>query len=458
MIAAAEDHATKSTPRSVADWLELDKKYRIQGRYDISQVLVRGKGVRVWDADGKAYIDFESGQVCASTGHCHPAYTKAIVEQASTLVQTGSGYTSPARVLLAQKLAEIMPGRLSRSYFACTGSEATEAALRLAKIYTGRTGIVALVRGYHGMTHASLSVTGLGGKFKSVPGSGLPDIIYIPTPDTYRSPFKDDHDCMASFRQGLEIINWTSNGSPAAIILEVVMSVGGMIIPSKQYVQAVRKWCDQTGTLMIVDEAQSGVGRTGKWFAIEHFGVVPDIITTSKSLGGGVPLSAVTTTPEIADRVAERGYHQSSSHTDDPFLAAAALANIEILERDSLVQNADHMGRYLKDKFEELKAQHDIIGDVRGLGMMIGVEIVVDKASKTPSPEHAAAISQHCRDHGLLLGHRRTGAVSGNVIRILPPLVLGRCEADQSLSIFSDALVHAQATVQPRKHSGTAWM
>lgn len=358
----------KQTPQTAAEWLELDKKYRIKGRYDISQVLVKGEGIRVWDADGKMYIDFESGQVCASTGHCHPAYTKAVVDQASKLVQTGSGYTDPPRILLAQKLAEIMPGDLSRSYFACTGSEATEAAIRLAKIYTGRTEIVALMRGYHGMTHASLSVTGLGGKFKSVPGSGLPDIAYIPAPYAYRSPFKDDEDNMASFRYGLEVINWTTTGKPAAIIMEVVMSVGGMIIPSKEYVQAIREWCDQTGALMIIDEAQSGVGRTGKWFAIEHFGVVPDIITTSKSLGGGVPLCGVTTTPKIADRVAELGYHQSSSHTDDPFLAAAGLANIEILESEGLVKNADVMGRYLRDAFEKMKPDFDILGDIRGLG------------------------------------------------------------------------------------------
>ncbi|CAG7994299.1 unnamed protein product [Penicillium olsonii] len=301
-------------PQTVQGWLELDKKYRIKGRYDISQVLVKGEGVRVWDADGKSYIDFESGQVCASTGHCHPAYTKAIVDQAGKLVQTGSGYTDPPRILLAQKVAQIMPGDLSRSYFACTGSEATEAAIRLAKIYTGRTEVVALTRGYHGMTHASLAATGLGGKFKSIPGSGLPGFIHIPTPYAYRSPYKDDHDDMAAFREGIEAINWTTTGKPAAIILEVVMSVAGMIIPSKKYVQAIREWCTQTGALMIIDEAQSGVGRTGKWFAIEHFDVIPDIITTSKSLGGGVPLCGVTTTSEIADRVAELGYHQSSSH------------------------------------------------------------------------------------------------------------------------------------------------
>lgn len=411
--------------------------------------------MRVWDADGKEYLDFESGQVCVSTGHCHPAYTQAIIDQARTLVQTGSGYTNPARVKLARKLAEIMPGDLECSYFACTGSEATEVALRLAKLYTGRSEIVSLVRGYHSMTHGSLSVSGLGGKFKGVPGSGLPGTIFIPAPYAYRSATGDD---MEFFRQGLEIINWTSTGAPAAIILEVVMSVGGMIVPSRAYVQAVRQWCDETGALMIVDEAQSGIGRTGKWFAIEHFGVVPDIITTSKSLGGGVPLSGVTTTRRIAERVAKLGFHQSSSHTDDPFLAAVGLANIEIIEREGLVDNAAREGAYLKRRLEELKDTYEIVGDVRGLGLMLGIEIVTDKASKTPPSRHATAISQYCRDNGLLLGHRPTGAVSGNVIRILPPLVLTREESDQALAILEAAIQYALASVEVADEQGTGWM
>lgn len=451
-----------TAPGTVAEWLELDKKYRIRGRYDISQVLVRGEGVRVWDADDKEYLDFESGQVCASTGHCHPEYTKEIISQATTLIQTGSGYTNPPRILLAQKLANIMPGDLSRSYFACTGSEATEAALRLAKIYTGRTEIVALTRGYHGMTHASLAATGLGGKFKSIPGSGLAGFVHIPAPYAYRSPFKDDENDMAAFNQGIEAINWTTTGKPAAVILEVVMSVAGMIIPSKQYVQAMREWCTQNGTLMIVDEAQSGVGRTGKWFATEHFGVVPDIITTSKSLGGGVPLCGVSTTPEIADVVAERGYHQSSSHTDDPFLAAVGLANIQILEREKLVENAGLIGHYLKEQFQLMQRAHPILGDVRGLGLMIGLEIVLDRASRVPSPLHASAISEYCRNHGLLLGHRPSGAVSGNVIRILPPLILAKTDASQALDIMEKAFVFAEASVVVEKDSqkrmATAWI
>jgi 4-aminobutyrate aminotransferase-like enzyme len=445
-------------PSDVAGWLAADRRYRIRGRYDVSQVLVRGEGVSVWDADGKEYLDFESGQVCASTGHCHPAYTQAIIDQARTLVQTGSGYTSPARIMLAKKLAEIMPGDLECSYFACTGSEATEVALRLAKLYTGRSEIVSLVRGYHGMTHGSLSVTGLGGKFKSIPGTGLPGQIFIPAPYAYRSPFGEDRGDMPIWQQSLDIIDWTSTGAPAAVILEVVLSVGGMIVPSKEYVQAVRNWCDETGTLMIVDESQSGVGRTGKWFAVEHFDVVPDIITTSKSLGGGVPICGVTTTPEIATRAAELGFHQSSSHTDDPFLCAVALANIEIVEREGLVENVAEEGAYLKSRLQEFQREYEIVGDVRGLGLMLGVEVVTDEQSKTASPLHATAISQYCRDNGMLLGHRPTGAVSGNVLRILPPFVIRREEADRGLAIMEAGIQHAETSAGTESVAGTGWM
>jgi 2,2-dialkylglycine decarboxylase (pyruvate) len=184
----------------------------------------------------------------------------------------------------------------------------------------------------------------------------------------------------------------------------------------------------------------------------------PTIITTSKSLGGGIPLSAVTTTPEIAERVAELGFHQSSSHTDDPFLAAVGLAHIEILEREGLVENAAVEGAYIKGRLEQLKERYDIVGDVRGIGMMLGVEVVTDKASKTASALHASAISQYCRDYGMLLDHRPTGAVSGNVLRILPPLILRREDSDRAVAILDAAIQHAQATVTDAQAHGTGWM
>jgi 4-aminobutyrate aminotransferase-like enzyme len=209
---------------------------------------------------------------------------------------------------------------------------------------------------------------------------------------------------------------------------------------------------------MIIDEAQSGIGRTGRWFAIEHFDVVPDIITTSKSLGGGIPLCGVTTTRAIADRAAELGFHQSSSHTDDPFLCGVGLANLNIIESEGLVENCAAQGEYLKQRFEASRDEHEIVGDVRGLGLMLGIEIVTDKASKTASPLHATAISSFCRDNGLLLGHRPTGAVSGNVLRILPPFILTREEADKGLDILQAAIEHAEQTVGTEKAIGTGWM
>lgn len=440
-------------PTSNADWIALDLQYRIQHRYTAPIVLVRGQGVRLWDAEGQEYLDFESGQVCVSAGHSHPKLIAAVTEQARTLMQTGSGYTDIPQILLAKKLAEITPGRLQKCYFAATGSEANEAALRIARLYTGRTEVAALIRGYHGMTHGSLAVTGFGGFFRNVPGSGLPGVAFLPTPYSYRCPYKGcDGVCnLTCFQQAEEILDWTTSGRPAAVIIEVILSAGGMITPSRAYVQAIRELCDRRGALMIVDEAQTGIGRTGRWFAVEHFGVVPDIITMSKSLGGGIPLSGLITTAEIADTVSERGYYQSSSHTGDPFLAAVGLANIRIIEEEGLLQNAAEQGAYLKARLEDLRDRYEIVGDVRGIGLMLGIEIVADKATRAPSGLLATAVSQYALEHGLLLGHRPSGAVSGNNIRLLPPLVVTRSEIDQALDILESAVQHAMASREARR-------
>jgi 4-aminobutyrate aminotransferase-like enzyme len=440
-------------PRSNADWLALDRQYRIDHRYTAPIVLERGHGVRIWDVEGREYLDFESGQVCVSTGHCHAKLVDALAEQARTLMQTGSGYTDVPQILLAKKLAEITPGRLQKCYFAATGSEANEAALRIARLYTGRTEVAALMRGYHGMTHGSLSVTGFGGFLRNVPGSGVPGVAFLPTPYAYRCPYKGcDGACnLTCVQQAAEVLDWTTSGRPAAIILEVILSAGGMIVPSVAYLQAIRRLCDERGALMIVDEAQTGIGRTGRWFGVEHFGVVPDIITMSKSLGGGVPLSAVITTAEIADTVSARGYYQSSSHTGDPLLAAVGLANIRIIEEEGLLENAAAQGAYLKARLEDLRDRYEIVGDVRGIGLMLGIEIVADKTTRARAGDLATAISQYALEHGLLLGHRPSGAVSGNIIRILPPLTITRAEIDAALAILERAVQHAMATRGPAR-------
>lgn len=432
--------------RSNEEWLELDRRFRMEHRYTSGAVLVKGAGSYVWDANGKRYLDFEAGQVCNLLGHCNPKLTAAITEQASTLLQTGSAFTDPPQILLAMKLAELMPGDLSRSYFACTGAESNEAALAIARTHTGRSEIATLTRGYHGMTHATRAVTGFGGTFRNVPGVGLAGTSFLPSPDASTCAFAGcGSECnLSCIRQAEELLDATTSGRPAAIILEVIQSAGGMVVPSREYVQEIRRICDERGALMIVDEAQTGIGRTGRWFGVEHFDVVPDIITTSKGIGGGVPLSAVTTTPEIADSVSKSGFVYSSTHTGDPLLAAAGLATIGIIEADGLVANAERRGAYLKDRLTSLMLEHEIVTDVRGIGLMVGLAIGARGELALPAPRLASIVSQYCFDQGLLLGHRPTGVSGGNVIRFIPPLTVTDSEIDEALAILADGLQLAE--------------
>ncbi|MBI3967639.1 MAG: aspartate aminotransferase family protein [Chloroflexi bacterium] len=419
-------------------WLQLDQEYRLQTRYTAPTVLDRGEGVRLWDVEGNEWIDFESGQVCVSTGHCHPRLVEAIAEQSRRLMQTGSCFTDVPQILLAKKLAELTPGALKKSFFACTGNESNEVALRMAKTVTGRHEVAALLKGYHGMSAGAWSLTGFGGYYREHYGPGLPGIVHLPPPYEYRCPFADCRGgCQLKCAKYAEFqLDNSTSGRPAAIFVEVVMSAGGMIVLPPQYLRELRRICDERGALLIVDEAQTGIGRSGRWFGCDHYDVQPDVMLMSKSLGGGVPLSAVTVTSEVATSLEMKGYYQSSSHTGDPLLCAAGLANIEIIETERLVENAAAMGRYLVDGFAAIQRRYPILGDVRGLGLLIGVEVVEEGGERAPSPRRAGIISSYCRDNGLFVGHHARGVVGGNVIRILPPLTLTRAEADAALAIF----------------------
>lgn len=431
-------------PSTNEEWLALAREYRIDARYTAPMVLARGDGVRVYDAEGREYLDFESGQVCVSAGHCHPRLVAAVREQAGQLMQTGSLFTSITEILLAKRLGEIVQRPLKKSFFLSTGSESVEAALRLAKQYTGRFEVAALMRSYHGTTMGSWAVTGVGGSWREGYGPGAGGVTFFPPPHPYRCLFcQDSGACdLRCAKYAEELLDRTTSGRPAAIILELVMSAGGMIVLPVDYVREIRRICDERGALLIVDEAQTGIGRSGKWFAYEHFGIVPDIITMSKSLGGGVPLSAVTTSAEIADAAVQHGYRQSSSHSGDPLLAAVGLANIELIAEEGLVENAARIGAYLKDALQQFQRSYEIVGDVRGLGLLLGVEIVEDKASRAPSGRLASAIGLRCRERGLHLGNRPGSATAGSMLRVLPPLVLTRAEADSALAILEEAIDH----------------
>lgn len=429
-------------------WIERDRASRIQSRYTFPEVLERGSGTVVYDTEGRQYLDFVSGQVCAVAGHAHPKYADAIAKQAHTLVQRGSAFTDTCQIQLAEKVAQMCPGDLNKSYFACTGSESNEAALRMAKLLTGRFEVAAVVRGYHGLTAGSFGITGLGGVFREGYGPMQPGAAFLPAPYVYRCPFKgcdqDGDTCaMTCLDHGLDTLRRTTSGRPAAVFVEVIQSAGGVIVMPKEWLQEVRRLCDEWGALLVVDEAQTGFGRTGKMFAFEHYDdVVPDILTISKSLGGGVPVSGVVVRDGLAAELEAKGYYQSSSHTGDPLLSAAALANLTIIEEEGLVENARLIGDLLHAGLDRLAKEHDIVGDVRGLGLFLGLEIVESTQSRTAASDLAVKVSASCQRDGLLIGHV-PGAVSENIIRILPPLTTTAAEAEQALEILDHALAEA---------------
>jgi len=311
----------------------------------------------------------------------------------------------------------------------------------MARFHTGRDEVVALVGSYHGMTYGSWSVSGTASAMRKGYGAGMPGVTFLPTPNPYRCLFcREKGACdLSCLEYSEDLLDKTTSGEPAAIILEPVMSVGGVIVPSIEYMQGIRRICTERGALMILDEAQTGFGRTGKWFACEHFDVVPDILTVSKALGGSIPLSATVVRKPIASEMEANGYFQISSHLGDPFLCGVGLANIGIIEREGLVANAARMGAYFKAGLEDLQVRHEIVGDVRGLGLLLGIEIVKSEETREPAPELLREITSLCLERGLIL----FGGRSGSVTRVAPPLVITTDAIDRSLAILEGAIIAA---------------
>jgi 4-aminobutyrate aminotransferase-like enzyme len=434
-------------PRSNADWLALDHEFVLQTRYTSPYVLERGRGSLLWDADGQEFLDFHSGQVCANTGHCHPELVAAIAAQLDTLVQTGSMFSNPPQILLAKKLAEITPEPLQKSFFACSGSEAIEMALRAAKFFAGRSEIMGVLRSYHGMTMGAFTTSSVPGLTRQGYGYAVANVHHMPPPYCYRCDFNQTYPGCARecLRYGIKVAELI--GAPAGIVVELVVSGGGVYVPPVEWVQELHAWCRERGILFIADECQTGIGRTGKWFAFEHFGVVPDIVVTSKGLGGGVPLSGILVTRDVARELEQKHYVQTSSHSGDPLLCAAGLANIELIERHNLLGNVETMGRRLKDGLQQLVKRYDIVGDTRGLGLLQGLEIVTDKESRTAFGSGAAAIVEYVTNAGLFVGAPMT---KQNIIRLLPPFVVTAAEIDRALDIL-DRAIHSLAATMPNR-------
>jgi 4-aminobutyrate aminotransferase-like enzyme len=399
------------------------------------EVLVEGRGCTVRDADGKELLDLASGMFCCVLGHNHPEFIERVVTQIRSLLHTGTQFVSPAVFEAGQKLARVSPGRLQKSVFLSTGTEANEYAFRLAKAYTGRTGILGLSRGYYGTSLATKSCSSL---FSHNLKDSLPTV-----PENFRLPitpqctqcFTDASHAPCGFPCLEAVESWIGGewSNIAAVIAEPVLSAGGMLFPPPGYLKKLRQIAHSNGALFIVDEAQTGFGRTGKWFAIEHHDAEPDILTLSKSVGNGFPAAAVITSAAIADKVVSEGFWSLSSHQSDPAAAAAVSAVIDIVEAEGLAARAVANGEYFMQRLRDLAATQSAIRNVRGQGLMIGFDLDASAA------ENVSRFMFGCRRRGVHL----TYGYGGVNIRIIPPLIITQSEIDFAVDVIGESLRQA---------------
>jgi 4-aminobutyrate aminotransferase/(S)-3-amino-2-methylpropionate transaminase len=401
-------------------------------------VIDRAQGATVWDEDGRAYVDLFSGISVVNAGHNRQEIIEAATAQMRKLIHCNSYlYHNKPTADFAEALASIMPSpELRVSFFGNSGAEAIEGAMRLAKQYTKRTEFVALEMSFHGRTAATLSVTGNRNRKKGG-GPYMPGVAFAPAPYPYRSDFGNDPETVAreSARAIERVIDLHTAGDVAAFIAEPVMGEGGIIVPPPNYFKYVKEILDRRGILFIADEVQSGFGRTGKMLAIEHYGVVPDIVVTAKGIANGFPLSAFTTREEIA-RAFKPGDHLST-FGGNPVACAAAIANLEIHRREQLAERSAERGARALTKLRGLSAKRASVGDVRGAGLMIGIELVSDRQTKQPDADLATRVQARMLADGFLIG---VGGYHGNVLRLQPPLVIEDENLDRSLTALDAAL------------------
>jgi 4-aminobutyrate aminotransferase len=404
-------------------------------------VVDRAEGAKLWDETGREFVDLFSGIAVVNAGHGHPEIIEAAAAQMRRLVHCNSYvYHNKPTADFAEALASIMPGpELRVSFFGSSGAEAIEGAMRLAKQYTGRSEFVALDMSFHGRTVGTLSVTGNWNR-KKRGGPYLPGVAFASAPYPYRSPYGSDPAVVARecARDVERAIDFHTSGNVAAFIAEPVLGEGGVIVPPPDYFKLVKEILDRRGILFLCDEVQTGFGRTGRMLAIEHYGVVPDIVVTAKGIADGFPLSAFTTREEIAQAFTP-GDHLST-FGGNPVSCAAALANLAVFRKEKLAERSAAAGKRLLARLHELAARHPLIGDVRGLGLMTGIELVSDRDRKTPAGEAAGAIQVRMLEEGFLIG---VGGFHGNVLRVQPPLVIDDADLDRAVAALDRALARA---------------
>ncbi len=389
----------------------------------------------LWDSEGKKYLDFFGGIVTISVGHCNPKVTSKIKAQIDKLQHASTVLPNEAIVALAEKIASITPGEISKTYFTNSGTEANETAVQAARTHTKNFEIVALRNGYSGRSQLAQSITGMASWRASLPGAF--GIVHALNPYCYRCPFGLKYpDCGVACAHDVEnVIQTTTSGNIAGFIAEPIQGLGGFIVPPKEYFKIVFTIIKKHGGDFISDEVQTGWGRTGKkWFGIEHWEVTPDIMTGAKSLGNGTPVGVTMTRPEIAESF--KG-SQISTFGGNPVTSVACKAVIDVIEEDHLADNAHDVGGYFQQRLKGLQEKHQLIGDVRGMGCMQAIELVKDRKTKEPAAQETNRVLDEARKAGLLIGK---GGLYGNVIRMSPPMNISKADVDEAIKMLDKAL------------------
>jgi len=422
--------------------LDLDKEYIMQcipSRLPI--VLVEGKGTILKDLEGREYIDCFSGIAVTNIGHCQPKVVKAVQEQAAKLMHVSALYYNVPMTRLAEKLAQVCPGKLKKSFFCNSGAETVEGAIKLSKKYAVKRGkigaqVISLECSFHGRTALALTLTGQK-KYKTNLGNfaNVPGVVYAPAPYCYRCRLEYPECDIWCARSLEDIIETCTTDDIAAFIAEPIIGEGGIIVPPDEYLPEVQKICREHEILFIVDEVQTGFGRTGKLFASEHWKIQPDIMTMAKGLGGGLPIGAFIAKDEIASAFTPGDHF--STFGGNPVCCAAALANIEALMEEKIPEKTAELGKYAIERLNDLAKKFKIIGDIRGKGLMIGVELVRDREKKTPAQEEAEKIRGKMLEKGILIG---VGGVKKCCIRIQPCLTITKEQVDEVLDTLEEVI------------------
>ena len=404
-------------------------------------MIVDGHMQWLFDENGRRYLDMFAGIVTVSCGHCHPKIARAIQDQVGRLQHATTIYLHPNLPRMAEKLASKMPEGLDVTYFVSSGSEANELAVNMARVYTGHTDVIAVRNAYHGMSSTSMGMTSLHTWRHDIPAGHR--VHHTMAPDPYRNPFDGTPEEVASksVAEMRELLRFSTPGVIAAFIAEPIQGVGGATHGAPNYLKEAYALARQHGGLCIADEVQTGFGRTGEhYWGFQNFDVVPDIVTMAKGIGNGAPIAAVTTRREIAEAFTKRLHF--NTYGGNPVSMAAGLAVLEVIDEDGLQENSRVVGGRLKRGLEALQASHPLIGDVRGMGLMLGVELVRDRATKDPATPETGRVLEELRERGVLVGK---GGLFGNVLRIKPPMCVTAEDVDFAVAMFDEALTAVEA-------------